>query len=100
MTPRFLLLLAALVAFTVYTLAVGAGHGYLGFLTLAWREPWAMQMLLDLLIALVLFLTWVVRDARSRGLPFWPFAAATLLLGSVGALSYMVARELKRPQAG
>jgi hypothetical protein len=95
MTPRLLLLLAALAAFTVYSLAVVAGHGYVGFLTLAAREPWAMQMLIDLTIALVLFLVWAVRDARSVGLPVLPFAVATLFLGSVGALAYLVAREIK-----
>jgi hypothetical protein len=97
MTPRFFILLAALVAFTVYSVVVVAAHGYVGFLTLAAREPWAMQMLIDLVISLVLFLAWASRDARARGLPLAPFAVATLLLGSVGALSYLVARELKGP---
>jgi hypothetical protein len=95
MTPRLVLLLAVFAAFTVYSLAVVAGHGYVGFLTLAAREPWAMQMLIDLVIALGLFLIWGSRDARAVGLPFLPFAAATVLLGSIGALAYLVARELK-----
>jgi hypothetical protein len=95
MTPRFLILVAALIAFTVYSLVVVAGHGYTGFLTLAAREPWALQMLIDLTIALGLFLVWAFRDARSRRLPYWPFAVATLLLGSIGALAYLVMREVK-----
>ncbi len=99
MTPRFLILLTAFVAFTVYSLIVTAGHGYTGFLTLALREPWAMQMLIDLVIALFLFLVWAYRDARARGLTYWPFAIATLLLGSVGALAYLVVREVKSPRA-
>jgi hypothetical protein len=95
MTPRFLILVAALLAFTAYSLVVVAGHGYTGFLTLAAREPWAMQMLIDLVIALGLFLIWAYRDARARGLPYWPFAAITLVLGSIGALAYLVVREVK-----
>ena len=97
MTPRLLTLLLAFIAFAVYSAAVVAGHGYTGFIQLAGREPWALQMLIDLTIALVLFLVWAARDARTRGLPYWPFAVATVLLGSVGALAYLVARELKRP---
>jgi nitrate reductase NapE component len=93
MTPRFLILLLAFVGFTVYSVAVVAGHGYLGFLQLAGREPWAMQMLIDLVIALGLFLFWAYGDARAHRLPYWPFAIATLFLGSVGALAYLVVRE-------
>jgi Terpene cyclase DEP1 len=96
MTARFLILVAALVAFTVYSVVVVAGHGYTGFLTLAAREPWAMQMLLDLVIACGVFLFWAYGDARSRGLPYWPFAVVTLFLGSIGVLAYLVMREVKR----
>lgn len=99
MTPRFLVLLTALVSFAAYTLMVVARHGYTGFVTLALDEPWAMQMLVDLVIALVLFLSWAYRDARERGLAYWPFAVATLLLGSVGALAYLAVREIKGPRS-
>ncbi|HTE53291.1 MAG TPA: hypothetical protein VK698_20695 [Kofleriaceae bacterium] len=101
MTPRFLLLLAAFLAFTIYSTAVVASHGYTGFLVLAWREPWAMQMLIDLCIAFALFLRWAATDARKQGLPFAPFAVAVVLLGSVGALAYLTVRELRagRPRA-
>ena len=68
MTSRFPILLVAFLAFTVYSLIVTASHGYTGFLTLALREPWAMQMLIDLVIALLLFLVWARRDARARGI--------------------------------
>jgi hypothetical protein len=99
MTSRFPILLVAFLAFTVYSLIVTASHGYTGFLTLALREPWAMQMLIDLVIALLLFLIWARRDAQARGLTYWPFAIATLFLGSVGALAYLVVREVKAPRA-
>jgi hypothetical protein len=95
MTARAALLLLVFAAFTIYSFIVVAGHGYTGFLVLAAREPWAAQMLVDLTIALGLFLLWAFRDARTRGLPFWPFAIATIFLGSIGALAYLVARELK-----
>jgi hypothetical protein len=99
MTSRFFFLVAVFAAFTVYSATVVASHGYTGFLVLAWREPWAGQMLIDLTIALGLFLGWAIRDGRARGIPTWPFVIATVLLGSIGALAYLVARELKRPSA-
>jgi hypothetical protein len=99
LSARFLLPLVALIAFSVYSAAIVVNHGYVGFLQLAWREPWAMQMLLDLTIGMVLFLVWAAGDSRARGLPFWPFALVTLFLGSVGPLAYLVVRAVRAPAA-
>ena len=93
---RIVTLVLVFVVFSIYTAAVAAGHGYFGFLSLALAEPWAGQMLADLAIALTLFIVWMVRDARSSGVPAWPYAVATLLLGSIGALAYLLHREAKR----
>ncbi|MEJ7604135.1 MAG: hypothetical protein WKG01_40090 [Kofleriaceae bacterium] len=90
---------AVLVAFTGYSLWVVAGHGYFGFLTLAGREPWAMQLLIDLVLACSFGLAWLSADARKRGIPRWPFVIATAFLGSVGLLGYLVYRALK-PRSG
>jgi hypothetical protein len=81
-----------LAAFTVFSLWVVAGHGYTGFLALAGREPWALQMLLDLVIALSFALGWLRADARKRGIAAWPYFVATVLLGSIGILVYVVRR--------
>jgi hypothetical protein len=81
-----------LAAFTIYSLWVVAGHGYLGFLTLARREPWALQMLLDLAIACSFGLGWMFGDARRRGLTSWPFVPVVVALGSIGLLAYVVWR--------
>jgi hypothetical protein len=64
-----MVLVVTLLAFTAYSLMVVVQHGYSGFLTLATREPWAMQMLLDLTISLCLVGTWIWRDARAQGIP-------------------------------
>lgn len=86
---RFLIYLAVLIAFTAYSVTVVLGHGYLGFLTLAWREPWAMQMLLDLCIALSVATGWLIQDARRRGVNPWPFVGLVVAAGSVGVLAYL-----------
>jgi len=87
-----------LVAFTAFSLWVIAGHGYTGFLALAGREPWGMQMLIDLVIACSFGLAWLSNDARKRGIPRWPFVIATVFLGSIGLLDYLVYRALKPRQ--
>lgn len=88
-----------LVAFSAFSLWVIAGHGYFGFLTLAGREPWAMQMLIDLVLACSFGLAWLSNDAKRRGIPRWPFVIATVFLGSIGLLDYLVYRALK-PRSG
>jgi hypothetical protein len=83
-----------LAAFTAFSLWCVYGHGYTGFLTLAGREPWALQMLLDLVIAVSFALGWLRADARRRGLAWWPYFAIALFLGSIGLLAYLVRRGL------
>lgn len=81
-----------LALFLTYSLWVVSGHGLLGFLSLAGREPWALQLLLDLVTALVIASAWMVRDARARGIRTWPFTLLTLTCGSIGLLGYLVWR--------
>lgn len=83
-----------LAAFTAFSLWVIAGHGYTGFLTLAGREPWALQMLIDLTISLAFALGWLRADARKRGIAAWPYFVATLFLGAIGVLAYVVRRGM------
>jgi hypothetical protein len=87
--------LAALVlfAFGAFSIWVVGTQGYLGFVTLAGREPWALQMLLDLVVSCALGIGWMVADARRRNLVVWPFVVATVLLGSLGLLAYVVRRR-------
>jgi len=85
---------AILLAFTAYSLWVVAGAGYLGFLSLAGREPWALQMLLDLVIACAFGIGWMHADARRRGLASWPFVPVVVVLGSIGLLAYVVWRHV------
>jgi hypothetical protein len=94
MNARTMIAIAVLVPFSLFSVMVTVEHGYFGFLELALREPWAMQMLLDLTITLVLFGVLAVPDARARGLRIWPWLAASVLVGSIAPLGYLVYREL------
>lgn len=95
---RFLLALV-LVPFTVFSLGVVFRQGFFGFLTLAWHEPWGMQIFLDLCIALFLVSSWIRKDARERGIPSLPYLLAIPFLGSIGALAYLVHREVAAKRA-
>jgi len=93
---RILAVLGALVPFLIYSLGVAFSEGsYLGFIDVAVREPWAGQVLLDLVIALSLFGFWMIPDARKHRIPIAPYVVATVMTGSIGALSYLVHRQIK-----
>lgn len=86
-----------LIAFGVYSTWVIQGWGYTGFLALAWREPWAMQLLLDLGIACWFGGGWLRRDAIKRGITWWPYLVLIVFAGSIGLLVYTVLRVRRPP---
>ena len=90
---RLALALLVFVAFTGWSTSVAIAHGSTGFLTLAAREPWALQMLLDLLLSLFVAMAWVRGDAQQRGLPWVPYVVLAPILGSPAVLAYLVHRE-------
>jgi len=81
-------------AFSVFSTFVVLEHGYLGFIhEVMLASDWGLQVFLDLCIALFLFTSWMLKDAKARSIPVWPYLLATLGLGSIGALAYLVHRE-------
>src|SRR5688572_22308687 len=92
MRPYFYVAATVLLVFSLYTDWVVWQHGYLGFVHLALREPWGMQMLLDLGIALALFSTWMIPDAKARGHSPWLWLVLTGTMGSIGPLGYLTWR--------
>ena len=85
-----------LIAFTALSVWVALHHGYFGFLRLARRDDWALQMLVDLAIALFFVGGAIRRDAPRRGIEPWPYFVALPLVGSIAALVYLLHRETKR----
>ena len=86
------IVLVLFIAASLYAIEV---HGYLGFFEALGSSTAGVVAFTDLVIALTLALLWMRSDASERGLPFWPYAALTLALGSVGPLSYLIHRELR-----
>ncbi|MFN8641611.1 MAG: DUF2834 domain-containing protein [Candidatus Binatia bacterium] len=81
-----------LVSFTALSTWILAQYGfsYIGFLRDAHSTLAGVQVLLDLVIALTLFLVWMWNDARRRDISPLPYLIATLFLGSIGALLYLL----------
>lgn len=91
---RLLILVVVFLGFTVWSTSVAVTHGFFGFLTVSLAHPWAMQMLLDLAIALFVAWSWLRHDARARGIAAWPYMIGTVALGSIAVLAYLIHREL------
>lgn len=86
------LLLAVTAAFSAFTAWVVWKTGYLGFFDQLFASPAGWQVMADIVIALVLVLSWIRRDARAHARRFWPYALVTVLLGSIGPLLYLLLR--------
>ena len=86
------LLLLVFAAFSVYSAIVVYDVGYVGILRSHLSNAGGIQVLCDLTISLSLVCIWIHRDARAQGRNPWPFLVATLFLGSIGPLLYLVLR--------
>ena len=94
---RFLLaaLLVDFVALTVYALYASGLSGAIELYALG--EVWTYQLTADFLIALGISVAWMIGHARARGVSWVPYLILTLLLGSIGPLSYVVIHAMRRP---
>lgn len=90
MPSRRTLALVLLVPFTLLTVYAVAQVGYVGIFDYQRHSPAGWQVFVDLVVALVLVLSWLVPEAKRNGRNPWPWVAATLLLGSIGPLLYLV----------
>lgn len=95
---RRTLAIIILIPFTLLTAYAVHKVGYIGIFDYHRHSPAGWQVIADLVIALVLVLTWLVPEARKAGRNPWPWVVATLLLGSFGPLLYLVFVQRPAPQ--
>lgn len=96
---KVVLPLATFLAFTTYSVIVVATQGLSALIPshLAFGAfGWPMQVFSDLLLMAMGFLVLAAPDARRRGITLWPYAIATLVVGSIGMLAYFIRRGLGR----
>lgn len=86
-----------LAAFAVLTALALWFHGYWGIVAPHFQSFGAAQVLVDLVIALGLFLVWMWRDAQASGRNPWPWLVLTLAAGSFGPLLYLLTRRATPP---
>lgn len=87
------LIIATLVPFSILSALALWHHGYWGIIEPHFRSFGAAQVFVDLVIALVLVLVWLWRDARACGRNPWPWVLLTLVAGSFGPLLYLLVRK-------
>ena len=75
---RRTLSIALLIPFALLTLYALAIDGYMGILDHQLATPAGWQVLADLVVALLLVLTWLIPDARRSGRNPWPWVVLTL----------------------
>ncbi len=83
------LAIVILILFTPLTVYAVLDAGYIGLFTYQLASPAGWQVLMDLVIALLLVLTWLIPEARAAGRNPWPWVVVTLLTGSFGPLLYL-----------
>ncbi len=68
-------------------------HGYWGIIAPHFQSFGGGQVLADLVIALTLVMVWMWHDAKAAGRNPWPWIAATLVVGSLSPLLYLLTRK-------
>ncbi|HEY8516515.1 MAG TPA: DUF2834 domain-containing protein [Candidatus Binatia bacterium] len=94
MSWKKVLLAVVLADFSFLTAYAVWQVGYVGFFAEVTSTWSGITCAVDLVIALGLIATWMVRDARQHGISPLPYLVLTATLGSVGPLLYL----LRRPE--
>jgi hypothetical protein len=88
-TNRTFLILILVAFLTLSSIALWY-HGYWGIVEPLIQSFGAAQVLVDLTIALSMFLFWMWKDAKIAGRNPWPWIVATITTGSIGPLIYLI----------
>lgn len=96
MSKKLLILYVIFFDFLLYTGYVVWQEGYLTFIEVGLSGLWNIQITVDLVIACLLIISWMLVDAKQRGVNAWPYVIATLFVGSLAPLWYLIRREHAR----
>jgi hypothetical protein len=89
MHGRRLLAIGLLIPFLALTGYALLDVGYLGIFDYHRHSSAGWQVFADLVIALLLLLTFLIPDAKRKGVNPWPWAIGTLLTGAIAPLIYL-----------
>ncbi len=85
-----MILLAVTVLFSVLTALAVWQNGVLGIFEHQFKNFGGIQVWVDLVIALSIFMVWMWRDAEAANRNPWPWIIITLAAGSFGPLLYLL----------
>ncbi|MGD9200293.1 MAG: hypothetical protein PVI26_01915 [Chitinispirillia bacterium] len=86
------LLMLDMAGVTIYAYVTENIFAFTGVLL---KSAWGIQVIADILVALFCCAVWIYKDAKKRGLNPIPYFILTLLLGSVGPLTYFFLIQFK-----
>lgn len=78
------------IVFSAFSFWVLWQVGYLGIWQGGFANLGSTQITADLVIACLIGIGFIARDCRAAGRPWWPWAALTLVAGSIGLLAYLL----------
>jgi len=81
--------LLILIPFSLLSLYAVSEVGFIGLFDYQRHSPAGWQVLADLVIALVLVLSWLIPEAKKANRNPWPWVVATLFTGSLAPLLYL-----------
>ena len=84
-----MLAIVILIPFLALTSYAMSQVGYIGLFEYQLDSPAGLQVLVDLVIALLLVLIWLVPNAKKNGRNPLPWVLLTLTAGSIGPLLYL-----------
>ncbi len=86
---RRTLALGLLIPFLLLTAYALVDVGLFGIFAAIFRDSGGLQVGADLVVALILVLTWLIQDARRQDRNPWPWVVLTLIAGSISPLLYL-----------
>jgi drug/metabolite transporter (DMT)-like permease len=89
MNNKRIMSIAILIPFIFLTFYAVMEVGFIGIFDYHRHSPAGWQVFADLVIALVLVLSWLITEAKKAGRNPWPWAVATLFTGSIAPLVYL-----------
>ncbi|MBZ5708176.1 hypothetical protein [Nannocystis pusilla] len=93
MNTRQIVLAVLALDFLALSAYVVANHGYVGMFVELFSTWPGILTGVDLTLALLMIMSWMLVDARKHGLGVVPYLAVTLAFGSLGPLAYLIRRE-------
>ena len=84
-----------LIPFSILSLYAVYKVGYIGIFDYQRHSPAGWQVIVDLVIACILILSWMIPEAKKVGRNPWPFVVITVFLGSIGPLVYLATSKTR-----